>query len=334
MAYIKQLFIGKLSSVSPTYDNIVAINGDTVNGQNTITNVSPFNAAQDVSLLKVGQTINTVTGGGFSSDVTITNINGTTLTVDATSVASQTGGIFTADTPAGTYFINSASFFDPQNTVTVNDVTGSLDADYNEELSPLYSILGQAANSLGGSQITGKYHYYKITNVTYRDFASAEISAFVEWGEAGVESDSGDALFAGSNQTLAIGSMSVTSSQMTQFGDDLLTGLGVGADVGSYQITLPSVIDKTGSEDPFPYTGSAEITGSLEVTGSVDFLINNNETFKVSNALTPTQSLFFIDQEGVATFRAREGSDGVPPVTVGSVYFTTESVFFGFDDGV
>ena len=109
-------------------------------------------------------------------------------------------------------------------------------------------------------------------------------------------------------------------------------GFGVAAwnnSVASHLAHLTS-----GSEDPFPYTGSAEITGSLEVTGSVDFLINSTETFKVSNTLSPTQSLFTINQEGVAIFRAREGSDGTPPVVPGAVYFTTESVFFGFDDGV
>ena len=152
--------------------------------------------------------------------------------------------------------------------------------------------------------------------------------------EHGIESDSGDVMFQGSNQSVAIGAMSVTSSQLSTFNTSIIPGLSSGANVGPYQITLPSVIDKTGSEDTFPYTGSAEITGSLEVTGSVDFLINSGETFKVSNTLSPTQSLFTINQEGVAIFRAREGSDGTPTVVPGAMYFTTESVFFGFDDGV
>ena len=54
---------------------------------------------------------------------------------------------------------------------------------------------------------------------------------------------------------------------MTIFGDDYLTGLGVGADVAAYQIALPQIIDHTGSDGgggaAFPFTGSAEITGSL-----------------------------------------------------------------------
>ena len=40
MAYENQLFIGKITSATPAYDNIVAINGDTTSGQNTITNAA------------------------------------------------------------------------------------------------------------------------------------------------------------------------------------------------------------------------------------------------------------------------------------------------------
>jgi len=340
MAYDKQLFIGKLSSVTPKYDNVVAFTGDVVSGQPTITNIANFNSTFDISLLRVGQIVNTF-GSGFATNVTITNINGTTLTVDANANASGTSQTFAADTPAGTYFISSASFLDPQNILNVNDITGSLDEDYNEELSPKYAISSPSSATLAGSTILGKFHNYVITSVPFRDVSNAQISVFVSWGESGIESDSGDVMFQGSNQSVAIGAMSVTSSQLSTFDTSIISGLDAGANVGPYQITLPSVIDKTGSEDTFPYTGSAEITGSLEVTGSVDFLINGyvdpsnvGELFKVSNAATPTQSLFTIDQQGVATFRAREGSDGVPNVTVGGMYFTTESVFFGVDDGV
>jgi hypothetical protein len=333
MAYDKQLFIGKLSSVTPNYDNVVAFTGDVSTGIATITNIANFNATFDISLLRVGQIINTF-GLGFATNVIITNISGTTLTVDTPANASGTNQTFAADTPAGTYFISSASFLDPQNIVDVNDITGSLDEDYNEELSPKYAISAPTSPTLAGSTILGKFHNYVITSVPFRDITTAKISAFVSWGEDGIESDSGEVMYQGGNQSVAIGAMSVTSSQLSTFDPQIVSGLDSGASVGPYQITLPSVIDKTGSEDPFPYTGSAEITGSLEVTGSVDFLINSGETFKVSNTLSPTQSLFTINQEGVAIFRAREGSDGTPTVTPGAMYFTTESVFFGFDDGV
>jgi len=334
MAYDKQLFIGKLSSVTPKYDNVIALNGNTTSGQPSITNavaISGFNLA----LLRVGQTINTIAGGGFSSDVTITNIVGTTITVNANAAATQTGGTFTADTPAGVYFFESASFLDPQGVVNVNSITGSTNSDYDATLSPIYSILGQAASTLGGSVITGKYHYYKITDVTSRDLAGATISAFVGWGEVGSESDSGDVLFTGPNQALAIGALSITASQMNIFGDEVLTGLSSGADVAAYQIALPQIIDHTGSDGggaAFPFTGSAEITGSLGVTGSSEILLDtagpSTESFLIKNAAAVTQSLFSINKEGVATFRVQP--DGVIPTAAeGGLYFTTASAYIG-----
>jgi hypothetical protein len=332
MSFEPQLFIGRLSSVTPQYDNIVAILGDTVNGLPTITNVAPFNAAQDITLLRVGQTINTVTGGGFSSNVIITNIAGSTLTVDINAVASQTGGIFTADTPAGIYFFNSASFLDPQSVLTVNDITGSNDADYNPTLTPEYAIIGQASNTLGGSAINAKFHLYKITDVTYRDLGTSKISGYIAWAEQGTEADSGNFLFAQTNQVLAIGALSPSSSNVTIYDNAAITSTPAGSSVAGYQIALPSIIDQsaTGSVGVnFPYTGSAEITGSLGVTGSSEFLINSSENFIIKNASSPTQSLFNINQDGVAVFRAREGVDGVPTAIVGGLYFTTSSAYIG-----
>ena len=334
MAFEPQLFIGKLSSVSPKYDNIVAINGDTINGQSTITNIAAYNGTQDITLLRVGQTINTVTGGGFSSNVIITNIAGSTLTVDTNAVASQTGGIFTADTPAGIYFFNSASFLDPQSVLTVNNITGSNDADYDATLSPVYGVVGQASTTLGGQSIPGKFHLYKITDVTYRNIGIAKFSGFIAWGEQGVEADSGDFLLATANQTLAIGALSPSSSNVTIYDNASITSTPAGSSVAGYQIALPGVIDQanTGSSgDSFPYTGSAQITGSLSVTGSSTISLTTNEKFLINNATAVTQSLFQVNNEGVVIFRAREGVDGVPTPVVGGMYFTTSSAYIGLE---
>ncbi len=310
MGYDKQLFIGKLSSVTPKYDNVIALNGDTTSGQPSITNavaISGFNLA----LLRVGQTINTISGGGFSSDVTITNISGTTITVNANAAATQTGGTFTADMAAGVYFFESASFSDPQNSITVNNITGSDSVDFNLNLSSSYAILGSATATLGGSIIPGKFHYYTITDVTSRDIGSSTISAFVKWGEVGTESDSGNFLATAPNQAVVIGALSVTASQMNIFASANISGLSAGADVAAYQIALPQIIDHTGSDGggaaAFPFTGSAGISGSIDMTGSFSTLLNSNENFLIKNALATTQSLFQIDNEGTAIFRARDG---------------------------
>lgn len=334
MAFEQQLFIGKTSAFSPTYNFLVGFTGTTVNGQNTITNIAASDPSNDLGLLRVGQTIVTYSGGGFSGNVTITNISGTTITVDANAIASQTGGLFATDTEPGVYFFNSASFLDPQNNLTVLDITGSNETDYDSDLSPIYGIVGQASVSLGGSAIPAKFHLYKIIDITYRDVGTSKFSGYISWAEQGVEADSGDALYAASNQTLAIGALSPSSSNITIYDNGAITETAAGSSVAGYQIALPGIIDQssTGSTgDSFPYTGSAEITGSLGVTGSSEFLINSNENFIIKNASTPTQSLFDVNQDGVAVFRAREGVDGVPTAIVGGLYFTTSSAFIGID---
>ena len=174
----------------------------------------------------------------------------------------------------------------------------------------------------------------KITEVTYRDLGTSKFSGYISWAEQGVEADSGDALYAASNQTLAIGALSPSSSNVTIYDNGAITETAVGSSVAGYQIALPGIIDQavTGSTgDSFPFTGSAEITGSLGVTGSSEFLINSSENFIIKNASSPTQSLFNVNQDGVAVFRAREGVDGVPTAIVGGLYFTTSSAFIGID---
>ena len=107
---------------------------------------------------------------------------------------------------------------------------------------------------------------------------------------------------------------------------------GQGLALAAYQTAVASVFGTLTSGsggEAFPYTGSAAISGSIDMTGSITTLLNNSENFLIKNALAPTQSLFQIDDEGVALFRAREGSDGIPTPVVGGLYYTTSSAFIG-----
>ena len=219
MAFEDSLFIGRTGAgtFSPKYNNITVIRGRTVSGENKIYDIVAFNATFDVNVLQIGQTLNIVQGSAFSSDVIIDGISGDTLTVNQTAIANVgvASSIYTADTPAGTYFFNSASFFDPQSNLTVNNITGSNDADYDSALSPIYGIIGQTTPSLNGSVIPAKFHLYKITNIIYRDPSSAEFSGFISWAEEGEESDSGEFLYTAQNQTLAVGALSTNSNNIT-----------------------------------------------------------------------------------------------------------------------
>tara|TARA_B110000285_G_scaffold187700_1_gene213590 strand:- start:40 stop:1038 length:999 start_codon:yes stop_codon:yes gene_type:complete len=332
MAFDEQLFVGRIGEFSPKYNNIVAITGTTISGNNQITSVAAFNGTFDTNLLRVGQTLNVVSGGGFSGDIIITNISGTTLTVDANAIANFSGGVFTADTPSGTYFFNSASFFDPQSNLTVNNITGSNEVDYDETLSPIYGVIGQASDTLGGSIVPSKFHLYKVTDVTYRDLGTAKFSGFVAWGEQGVESDSGDALLDTANQTLAIGALSISSSNVAIYDNAALNSTPAGSSVAGYQIALPGIIDQALTEsDGFPYTGSAQITGSLSVTGSSIVSLDTNENFLINSTTAVTQSLFKIDDEGIATFRVREDGDAIPTPVIGQIWFSASGAFIGVE---
>ena len=334
MAYEPQLFIGKISSITPQYNNIVFINGTIQSGQSTITGITPQSGTQDVSLLRVGMSIQSY-GGGYATNPTIVSIDSSTqITVNQTATANVTN-VFGASLSGGKYFFNSASILDPQQLVTVNDITGSLDENYNASLSPVYAVVGQASTSLGGTQILGKFFNYKITEVTYRDLGSAEISAFIEWGGEGTEADSGNALLASSNQTLAIGAMSSTSSAVTIFDPNYISGTAVGSTVAGYQQTVVGVIDQALTSSVgtgFPFTGSAQITGSLAVTGSNTFLLNTDNELKITkNSGTPLDLLNVDGNTGVINFNAYADADAKPTAVLGGIYFTSASLFIGLE---
>tara|TARA_B110000971_G_scaffold190913_1_gene202209 strand:+ start:1938 stop:2942 length:1005 start_codon:yes stop_codon:yes gene_type:complete len=334
MAYEPQLFIGKISSITPQYNNIVFINGTIQSGQSTITGITPQSGTQDVSLLRVGMSIQSY-GGGYATNPTIVSIDSSTqITVNQTATANVTN-VFGASLSGGKYFFNSASIIDPQQLVNVNSITGSLDENYNASLSPVYAVVGQASTSLGGTQILGKFFNYKITEVTYRDLGSAEISAFIEWGGEGTEADSGNALLASSNQTLAIGAMSETSSAVTIFDSSYITGTAIGSSVAGYQQTVVGVIDQAITSSVgtgFPFTGSAQITGSLAVTGSNTFLLNTDNELKITkNSGTPLDLLNVDGNTGVINFNAYADADAKPTAVLGGIYFTSASLFIGLE---
>jgi len=153
--------------------------------------------------------------------------------------------------------------------------------------------------------------------------ASDTLPSFIE--------ESGSQVSAGSSVLMV---SQISNNLMTIAGASDVGAGGQGLALAAYQNAVSSVfatLTSGSGGDSFPYTGSAEITGSLGVTGSVEALLASNENFLIKNASAPTQSLFKVDDEGVAVFRAREGADGVPSAVVGGLYFTTSSAFLGVD---
>jgi len=274
----------------------------------------------------------------FSSPVEITNWNsGTkTLTLDGNSSQTATNQLTFISLPAGKIFIESASFakvggstVNPPNNF--NDVTGSNDSEYSSG-DKEWGVVGLLASTSSiNAGLSGMYGQYILSSFERRNSstqanifltASNTITSFTEEPGYTFVSEQGQSALLLSEKS---------GSFLNIAGKDDISG-NQSLGLGSYQnIVAATLAQLTSGSAAFPYTGSAQITGSLGVTGSSEILLNNNENFLIKNALAPTQSLFQVDDEGVALFRAREGSDGIPTPIVGGLYYTTSSAFIGVD---
>ena len=314
----------------------IRINASTTSGSPIITNIAEQSGgAFTTSELKVGMIL--VSSGEFASDVTIIalDLGSNQLTVSANATASATNQLMRIRPSKGMYFFASASFSkvgtgEPSD---LRDITGSQDANYDSNELKWGIAASLAATGSVTQTVTGLYGQYEITDIQSR-ISNTEMNFFA------TASDSLPSFIEGSGSQVSAGSGTLMVSQIS---NNLMTIAGA-ADVGAggqglalaaYQTAVGSVFSTlssgSGGGAAFPHTGSAQITGSLGVTGSSEILLNNTENFLIKNAVAPTQSLFQIDDEGVALFRAREGSDGIPTAVVGGLYYTTSSAFIGVD---
>jgi autotransporter adhesin len=206
-------FRGK--SISPKNVNFKITTGDFINGSNQFTIADDF-------FVRVGQTL-TYVNSQFTGTVTITNVSGTTITVDqnanSNAGSGQTIGLNTAD---GSYLIESASFFDTNSEFNVNDITGSNDSEYQSG-EVVYSLIGAAANS-SGNLLKGRFHKYIISDIVHRKRSTNEISFFIEWGEEGTQTESGDKLYAFNGQQLPIVQLTHTASLSPIFDKEVYPG--------------------------------------------------------------------------------------------------------------
>ena len=316
-------------------NGFIRINADTTNGSPVITNVGEqAGGAFTTSELMVGMTL--VSSGEFADEVTIISLDlgNNQLTVSANATATAQNQVMRVRPAKGMYFFESASFnkVGSGEPSDLRDITGSEDAEYDSNDLKWGVVAPLAITGSPSTTVAGLYGQYEITQIQSRIsntqmnfFASASDSlpSFIE--------ESGSQISAGSG-TLMVSQIS--NNLMTIAGASDVGGGGQGLALAAYQNAVASVFSTLTSGsggEAFPYTGSAQITGSLGVTGSVEALLASNENFLIKNATAPTQSLFKIDDEGVAVFRAREGADGVPSAVVGGLYFTTSSAFLGVD---
>ena len=323
----------ELYSNEKNQNSFIRVNGDIVSGQNTITNVVDVAGYFGLAEAMVGMVL--VSSGEFSGDVIITDISGDIITVDTNAIANGSTQLCRIRPPKGMYFFESASFSKVGGSATnkpndLRDVTGSEDPDYDAAdlpwgiLAPLSStgsVDTTSVGSYGQYTITKIQSRIGITKMNFYATASNSLPSFIE--------DSGSQVSAGSTSLML---SQIDNNLMTIAGASDVGGGGQGLALAAYQTAVGSIMATfTSASDGFPYTGSAQIIGSLNVTGSSTVSLDTSENFLIKSTTSPTQSLFQINNEGVATFRAREGIDGVPTAVVGGMYFTTSSAYIGIE---
>ena len=308
-------------------NGFIRLNG-TGSGTN-VTGLASVSGYFDINYVKPGMVISSTIG---NTTVVTVDVGSNSLTT-ADTVSGQ--GLLRIRPQKGLYFFESASFSkvgtgEPSD---LRDITGSDDSEYNTDYNKWGIVASLAVTGSVTTTVAGDYGQYQITEITDR-ISNSRMNFFAsssnDLGNNFIER-SGSQVSAGSSY-LIVSEISNDNGLMSLAGANDLSGGGQGLGLAAYNSSVGSVLAQlTSGSGAFPHTGSAQITGSLGITGSVDTLLNSSENFLIKNATAVTQSLFKIDNEGVAVFRAREGSDGAPSAIVGGLYFTTSSAFIGVD---
>ena len=269
----RQLFYGKISSVSPieSGSNVyVRVRGDFDTSSKTITNVVDVLGYLNIDYVRAGQTL--VASGPFSSGTTVVSVDtgASTITVADFPATTVTNALARISPASGDYYIPSASLLDPQGLITFNDITGSDDSNYSN--TTVYGVLGAASDGFSSQNlINGRYHKYTIKEVLYRNASGTEGSIYISWGEKDTEASSGDALYRGAAQNLAIVGLTTTESLAPMFSTRLagLTDLPVGSDFSAFQIEVQDFFDDLVQTDIY-YSGSlvSKNVETLNFTGS------------------------------------------------------------------
>ena len=257
MAYRDQPFVGAVSADSILKTNFIIGSGNFASASNLIADFAV--SSGDESLLRVGQTIYSV-GGVVPTNATITNINGNILTMDMTASAAAAGDTIGISLPSGSYLFQSASFTDPNNELTVGDITGSDTASFD------YAVLGVAKRN--NATRNNVFHIYEISEVVQTNVGSSEISFFVEWGEEGTEADSGDILQT-AETTVALVNLTDSGSMAPGFSRAIsgLENIKDGSEYAGFNIAISQYLSDLSGSGGSGTTATGSFTGSF--TGSL-----------------------------------------------------------------
>ena len=262
----RQLFYGKLSNATPIgngSNSYIRVRFNATTSSTTLTNVTDESGYFGQDKIRVGQIL--VESSAFPSGTVITAVDtaNNTITVEDNPLTAESQGLGRISPPQGEYYIASASLTDPQGIVDFRDITGSNDTDFTSD-GTVYSILGDAVTP-DQSSIPGRFHKYTISEVFYRNSSGTEGSIYIKWGEKGTESESGDEMSVGSNQSLAIVALTPSESLAPIFTRNLagIQELNTGQETAAFQIEIQDFLDDIVAGVDVYYTGSS-VRGNAE----------------------------------------------------------------------
>ena len=340
----KQLLFGSLSIGSIFTNTIganqfIRLNGNTTSGSPTITNVADNGASYfGVAELRVGMEL--IAGGSFSTKVTVQSITGAspnaTVVVSSNAAATNEGGLLRVDPGPGQIFIESGSLTFPsgQSDINASSITGSDDSQYSAGNLEWGFAIPVALDGVSGTQRIGQFAQFEVSNVQSRPGGNTgnEVNLYLTASGGNMNGLPTGMTYSSNTTQGAVYNIGSENKIGPMFlGQDVSINNNFGFAAG--QIMAGNTLDALtsgsgGGGAAFPFTGSAEISGSIDMTGSFSTLLNTSELFIIKSATAPTQSLFQIDSEGIATFRVQP--DGtIPSAVEGGLYFTTASAYIG-----
>ena len=262
MPYRDQRFIGVVNADSIVSTNFIIGSGNFASGSTLIADVNI--SSGDETLIRPGQIVFSV-AGAVPAGTTIASVNQdyTQITLNQQATSNAASDTFGLSTPSGSYLFQSASFNDPNNILSVNDVSGS-------DSGSSFAVVGVAKNN--NATVKNRFHLYQVSEVVQRNIGSSEISFFIEWGEEGTESGSGDILQTAEKE-VAIIDLTDTGSMAPGFslGVAGMESLKAGSEYAGYNIAVTQYLSDLSGSSSTTATGSftGSFTGSLIGTASI-----------------------------------------------------------------
>ena len=246
-------------------NSFIRITGDYVIGSPTITNVVDGGQPVNFSEALIGQQL--VQGAAFPSGTTITNIVGTTITVNSNSAAAGTLTSGRISPPVGQYYIASGSLSIPNNSAfRYTDVTGSDDASFVASSNTYALVLPLANTGDSATPITGDFAQLKITKFGSRT-NNVDASFYISASVDGINAFPASTTMVSTNTTFAIAEQSFSQS-ISPIYSSADIAISPGYALSPYGIAADSVFESFSTGSGVATGGSGSFSGSFQGDGS------------------------------------------------------------------